>query len=195
MTNVILDELLAASDLADADDAVRVVIGTGAGRAFCVGAHLAEGDRPFAAVETPDGSPARDRGGIAALRIFRGTKPVIGAIDGAAVGIGASMTLPMDVRVASEHANLDFVHVRRAVVPEGASVRDDVPADELLPARRLAAEGTSPVSVELTRQPLWRGLGEDHPVAAHRADSRAFPGRVSDGVPDLRPCSSEPGFA
>ena len=145
------------------------------------------------------------------LRIFECTKPVIGAINGAAVGVGVTMTLPMDIRLASTHARFGFVFARRGIVPEAASsyflprivgisraaewcytgrifsaeealegrlVRSVHEPDDLLPAARaLAAEiadNTAPVSVALTRRMLWRMLGADHPMDAHRADSRAI---------------------
>jgi enoyl-CoA hydratase/carnithine racemase len=115
-------ELLAAFDLADEDDAVRAVIVTGAGRGFCAGADLEAGGDTFdyrrRGVE--DEVP-RDGGGQIALRIFESTKPVIAAINGPAVGVGATMTLPMDVRLASETAKIGFVFTRRGIVPEACS--------------------------------------------------------------------------
>jgi enoyl-CoA hydratase/carnithine racemase len=119
------DELIAAFDLADGDDDVRVVIVTGAGRAFCAGADLQAGGSTFDVstreVHTfPDGSP-RDGGGQVSLRIYESTKPVIAAINGPAVGVGITMTLPMDVRLAVEGAKIGFVFTRRGIVPEAAS--------------------------------------------------------------------------
>ena len=119
------DELIAAFDLADGDDDVRVVIVTGAGRAFCAGADLQAGGSTFDPstrnVDTfPDGSP-RDGGGQISLRIYESTKPVIAAINGPAVGVGITMTLPMDVRLAVEGAKIGFVFTRRGIVPEAAS--------------------------------------------------------------------------
>ncbi len=209
------DELIAAFDRADADDEVRAVVVTGAGRAFCAGADLAEGGATFdydarsGRSELPD--PDRDRGGLVALRIFASLKPVIGAINGAAVGVGATMTLPMDVRMAADTARFGFVFARRGIVPEAASswflprvvgisralewastgrvfdaaearegglVRSVHAPDALLPAAyalaREIADNTAPVSVALTRQMMWRMLGADHPMEAHRVDSRAI---------------------
>jgi enoyl-CoA hydratase/carnithine racemase len=215
-TETMLRELLDAFDRADADDAVRVVIVTGRGRAFCAGADLSGGattfDLPDSAARALEGRPPpRDGGGIVALRIFESTKPVVAAINGPAVGVGITMTLPMDVRLASDRARVGFVFTRRGVVPEACSswflprvvgistalewmlsgrvfpaeeavaaglVREAVPHEALLPAaRRLAsgiAESTSAVSVALTRRMLWRMLGADHPMEAHRVDSRAM---------------------
>jgi enoyl-CoA hydratase/carnithine racemase len=123
-TNVMMRELIAAFDLTDADDEVRAVIVTGAGRGFCAGADLSSGGSTFAKggsdVTTSVGVP-RDGGGLVALRIFESLKPVIGAINGAAVGVGVTMTLPMDIRLASEHAKFGFVFARRGIVPEAAS--------------------------------------------------------------------------
>jgi len=129
-------ELLDAFDQADADDAVRAVIVTGAGRAFCAGADLSLGggtfdrearaDRP-PVPNGPDGKPdlshdsARDGGGRMTLRIFNCRKPVIAAVNGAAVGIGVTMLLPMDARIASREARFGFVFSQRGIVPEAAS--------------------------------------------------------------------------
>ncbi|ODU00812.1 MAG: enoyl-CoA hydratase [Pseudonocardia sp. SCN 72-86] len=129
-TSTMADELVAAFDATDADPGVRVVVVTGRGRGFCAGADLGRGAATFdsssgerAAEQrygTVDGVP-RDRGGIASLRIAASRKPVIGAINGPAVGIGATMTLPMDVRIAAESARFGFVFARRGLVPEAAS--------------------------------------------------------------------------
>jgi enoyl-CoA hydratase/carnithine racemase len=222
-------ELCAAFDHADADPEVRAVVVTGRGRGFCAGADLAMGGDTF---DIEAGSPAtgaaseadaprahRDEGGLLTLRIYACTKPVIGAINGPAVGVGATMTLPMDIRLASESARFGFVFARRGIVPEACSswflprvvgistalewtmsgrvfdadeaqarglVRSVHPADDLLPAAyELAgeiAEHTSAVSVAMTRQMLWRMLGADHPMAAHRIDSPAIAnlGRSAD---------------
>jgi enoyl-CoA hydratase/carnithine racemase len=123
-TGVMMKELIAAFDQADADDDVRVVIVTGAGRGFCAGADLSAGGDTF-----NDGSLStdaatkfrRDGGGTVTLRIFAMHKPVIGAINGPAVGIGATMTLPMDFRLASDVAKIGFVFTRRGIVPEACS--------------------------------------------------------------------------
>jgi enoyl-CoA hydratase/carnithine racemase len=218
-------ELCAAFDRADADPEVRAVVVTGRGRGFCAGADLAGGGDTF---DIDAGSPAtgsggdgphRDEGGLVALRIFECTKPVIAAINGPAVGVGATMTLPMDVRLASETARFGFVFARRGIVPEACSswflprvvgistalewtltgrvfdapealerglVRSVHAHDDLLPAAlALAGEiasSTSAVSVAMTRQMLWRMLGEAHPMAAHRVDSNAIAqlGRSAD---------------
>jgi enoyl-CoA hydratase/carnithine racemase len=132
-------ELLAAFDRADADDDVRAVIVTGAGRAFCAGADIGSGGGSFdydnqpAATEIADGERSassepmrvngelRDPGGLISLRIFRCTKPVIAAINGPAVGVGATMTLPMDIRLAADDARFGFVFAARGIVPEAAS--------------------------------------------------------------------------
>ena len=123
------DELIAAFDATDADDAVRAVIVTGAGRAFCAGADLSSGGNTFDYAERRDasresvrvGDVYRDGGGLVTLRIFRSLKPVIGAINGAAVGVGVTMQLPMDIRLASTQARFGFVFARRGITPEAAS--------------------------------------------------------------------------
>jgi enoyl-CoA hydratase/carnithine racemase len=263
------NELIDAFDRADADDDVRVVVLTGSGRGFCAGADLASGGETFdyrkREAEARDGAAGagesagavpRDTGGRLTLRIFESTKPVIAAINGPAVGVGATMTLPMDVRLASEQARMGFVFTRRGIVPEACSswflprvvgisramewvatgrvfsaqealegglVRSVHPPDELLDAaRELAreiADNTAPVSVALARRLLWRMLAAEHPMLAHRADSRGmflrgqssdavegitaflekrparFPDRVSDGLPDVMPGWQSPEFA
>src|SRR5262245_31883180 len=205
-------ELVQALDRADADDEVRVVIVTGEGRGFCAGADLAAGGDTFDWRDRAGGDEVpRDGGGQVALRIYACTKPVIAAINGPAVGVGATMTLPMDVRLASEQARMGFVFTRRGIVPEAcsswflprvvgisqamewvatgrvfdahealagglvASVHS--PAELLDAARALGseiAENTAPVSVALSRRLLWTGLGAEHPMVAHRAESRAL---------------------
>ncbi len=123
------DELLAAFDHTDADDSVRAVIVTGAGRAFCAGADLSSGGATFDYARRADeareaqrvGDVYRDGGGLVTLRIYKSLKPVIGAINGAAVGIGMTMQLPMDVRLASTEARFGFVFARRGITPEAAS--------------------------------------------------------------------------
>src|SRR5213592_312926 len=131
-----IHDLIAAFDEADADDAVRAIIVTGAGRAFCAGADLSAGGATFDRAARPDrpqvplgadGQPdlasdaARDGGGRVTLRIFSCLKPVIAAVNGPAVGIGATMLLPMDIRLASAEARFGFVFVRRGIVPEACS--------------------------------------------------------------------------
>lgn len=218
-------ELNDAFDRVDADDDVRAVIVTGRGRGFCAGADLSMGAGTFdagdavAAPESAEGRPERayprDFGGRLTLRIFECTKPVIAAINGPAVGIGITMTLPMDIRLMADQAKAGFVFAGRGIVPEAASswflprvvginqalewcmtarvfgadealagglVRSIHPPDELLPAARALAEeiatNAAPVSVTLTRQMLWRMLGADHPMEAHKIDSR---GVISTG--------------
>ncbi len=192
---------------------------------------------------------------MVSLRIFESTKPVIAAINGAAVGVGITMTLPMDIRLISSVGKVGFVFARRGIVPEAASswflprlvgisqalewsysgrlltpdevlagrlVRSVHAPDDLLPAARAIAaeivEHTAPVSVALTRQMMWRMLGADHPMDAHRVDSRAinargasadsaegvtsflekraarFPDRVSAGLPEVFPDWQAPEF-
>jgi enoyl-CoA hydratase/carnithine racemase len=240
-------ELLDAFDRSDADDDVRAVIVTGEGRGFCAGADLAGGGETFdyRARGLTDDVP-RDGGGTVTLRIFRSLKPVIAAINGPAVGVGATMTLPMDIRLGAEGAKMGFVFARRGIVPEAASswflprvvgisramewvatgrvfgideahaaglVRSVHAPGDLLPAAhelaREIADNAAPVSVATARRLLWTMLGAEHPMAAHRADSRAmlargqspdaregvtaflekrpaaFPDRVSDGLPGL----------
>jgi len=257
------DDLVAAFDWTDADDAVRVVIVTGAGRAFCAGADLSSGGKTFDYAARGDaardrykvGEVYRDGGGIATLRIFNSLKPVIGAINGAAVGIGVTMQLPMDIRMASTDARFGFVFARRGITPEAASswflsrlvgmqtalewcftgrvfnaqealdrglVRSLHAPDELLAAARALAreiaDNTAPVSVALTRQMLWRMAGAEHPMQAHRVDSRAiqsrgqsadaregvssflekrtpvYPNKVSSDMPEFFPWWDEPRF-
>jgi len=139
MNKQMMSELIDAFDETDGDDAVRAVIVTGAGeRAFCVGADLSSGGETFDygedAAWNEAGSPvradgtvdfshpgARDGGGLIALRIFASRKPVIAALNGVAAGVGATMTLPMDFRLASDKSRLGFVFARRGIVPEAAS--------------------------------------------------------------------------
>jgi len=248
-TLAMCEELIAALDQADGDDGVRAVIFTGAGRAFCAGADLGAGGQTFRRLAGERQEPIpRDSGGRFTLRAFESTKPLIAAVNGPAVGIGATMTLPMDIRLASDDARFGFVFTRRGIVPEAASsfflprvvgisralewtltgrlfdarealegglVRSlHAPGELLAAARALAleiAEHTAPASVALARRMLWAMLGADHPMQAHRADSRAmlargasadaaegitaflekrpasFPDRVSDGLPEVLP--------
>lgn len=125
-TGRMMQEMISAFDEVDRDDAVRVVIVTGAGRGFCAGADLGAGGATFDADAQSGGTAPsemeqRDGGGLVTLRIFQCTKPVIAAINGAAVGIGATMTLPMDIRLASTQSKFGFVFARRGIVPEAAS--------------------------------------------------------------------------
>ena len=249
-------ELMSAFDEAGADDGIGAVIVTGAGRGFCAGADLAGGGETFNWRERAQaGAPPRDNGGEFTLRVFACTKPVIAAINGPAVGVGATMTLPMDIRLAAEDARMGFVFARRGIIPEACSswflprvvgisramewvatgrvfpaqealeaglVRSLHPSEELIGAARALAteivENAAPVSVALARRLMWRMLGADHPMAAHRADSRGmlargqsadavegvtsflekrparFVDRVSDGLPDVMPGWVEPEF-
>ncbi|PYM74222.1 MAG: enoyl-CoA hydratase [Candidatus Rokuibacteriota bacterium] len=116
-----LDELREAWDRADADDGVRAVIVTGAGRAFCAGADLGSGGATFDYHSRASAEEHRDGGGTVTLRIFDMKKPVIAAINGPAVGFGITLTLPMDIRIASTAARMGFVFARRGVVPEACS--------------------------------------------------------------------------
>ena len=123
-TGTMMREMIDAFDRVDADDDVRAVIVTGSGRAYCAGADLSAGGETFARggsdVTTRVGVP-RDGGGLTTLRIFECTKPVIGAVNGPAIGVGVTMTLPMDIRLASTTARFGFVFARRGIVPEAAS--------------------------------------------------------------------------
>lgn len=119
-TTQMMFDLLEAIEQADGDDSVRVVIVTGSGRAFCAGADLTSGGDTFNAGEHSDQVP-RDGGGRVALRLFESKKPVIAAINGPAVGVGITMTLPMDIRIASSAAKIGFVFARRGIIPEATS--------------------------------------------------------------------------
>ncbi|KIZ45664.1 MULTISPECIES: crotonase/enoyl-CoA hydratase family protein [Rhodopseudomonas] len=230
-------ELIDAFDKADADDDVRAIIVTGAGRGFCAGADLSSGADTFdrdarrGPVKRLDNGEVdysdpmvRDGGGQVTLRIFKCLKPVIAAVNGAAVGIGVTMQLAMDIRIASADARFGFVFSQRGIVPEAASswflprivgisqalewcytgkvfpaqealagrlVSRVVPADELLPTARALAKSfvdkTAPVSIALIRQMMWRMLGADDPMEAHKVDSRGIYARgrsddVKEGV-------------
>jgi enoyl-CoA hydratase/carnithine racemase len=225
-TAVMARELIDAFEHADADDEVRAIIVTGAGRAFCAGADLSAGAATFDRMarhdrsplpKGPDGSPdlsdeaARDGGGRVSLRIFSSLKPVIAAVNGPAVGVGVTMQLPMDIRIASQDARFGFVFARRGIVCEACSswflprlvgiskalewnfsgrvfsaeealagrlVNAVHPPGDLIPAARAVAreiaDNTAPVSVALIRQMMWRMLGADDPMEAHKVDSRAI---------------------
>jgi enoyl-CoA hydratase/carnithine racemase len=118
-THDMADEILAAIDASDADDDVRALVVTGEGRGFCAGADLGSGGSTFD--HGDDAEVRRDYGGIVSLRFWQSRKPVIGALNGPAVGVGITMTLPMDVRLASTTAKIGFVFARRGIVPEAAS--------------------------------------------------------------------------
>jgi enoyl-CoA hydratase/carnithine racemase len=219
-TGQMMLDLIAAFDITDADDDVRAVIVTGAGRAFCAGADLSAGAKTFDYAAREDRAERgekgsldylRDGGGRVSLRIFESLKPVICAVNGAAVGVGATMQLPMDIRIATKDAKFGFVFARRGIVPEACSswflprlvgistalewcysgrvfLADEAlqrglvrslhdGADLMQAARAIALEiaaHASPVSVTLTRQMLWRMMGADHPMEAHKVDSRAI---------------------
>ena len=117
MAHEIIDALAAADD----NDDVRAIVFTGAGRAYCAGADLGSGSATFDYGEASETADIRDTGGLVTLAMYNCKKPLIGAINGAAVGIGATMTLPMDIRLASEKARFGFVFARRGIVPEAAS--------------------------------------------------------------------------
>jgi len=119
-TGVMRDELVEVFEKADTDDGVRAVVVTGAGRAFCAGADLGGGGGTFDHANVNMAS-YRDGGGRVTLAIFRCRKPVIAAINGPAVGVGITMTLPMDIRIAAEDAKIGFVFARRGIVPEACS--------------------------------------------------------------------------
>jgi len=264
-TREMMLEMIDAFDRADANDNIRAIIVTGSGRGFCAGADLSAGGSTFDRTAQPGEPPSRatakreadidwsdesirDGGGLLTLRIFKSLKPVIAAVNGPAVGVGVTMQLAMDVRLASENARFGFVFARRGLVPEAASswfltravgisqalewtltgrvfpaqealegglIKKIYKPDELLPAARsLASEiadNTAPVSVAMTRQMLWRMLGADDPMEAHKIDSRAirsrgasadaregvtsflekrpakFPGKVSADMPSFFP--------
>jgi enoyl-CoA hydratase/carnithine racemase len=123
-TDVMKRELIDAFDRADADDAVRAIIVTGRGRGFCAGADLSGGANTFnvgSRGRTTDIGEYRDGGGQLTLRIFQCKKPVIAAVNGPAVGVGATMQLAMDIRLASEQARFGFVFSKRGIVMEACS--------------------------------------------------------------------------
>lgn len=268
-----MHEMIDAFDRIDADDNVRAVIVTGEGRAFCAGADLGQGAKTFDYADRPDKprgdeSPiradgtidyghksVRDGGGLLSLRIFKCLKPVIAAVNGAAVGVGITMQLPMDIRIASDTARFGFVFARRGIVPEACStwflprivgiskalewcysgrvfgaaealagglVSEVVPAESLIARAnaiaREIADNTAPVSIALTRQMLWHGLGAGDPMEAHKVESRAvwsrgrtedakegvvsflekrpanYPDTVSADLPDFFPWWQEPQY-
>jgi len=123
-TKTMQEELIKVFDYTDENDDIKSVVITGEGRAYCAGADLVDGPNTFNYSEQGNrlsNDDHRDGGGLVALRIFRSKKPVIGAINGDAVGVGATMTLPMDVRIASKSARFGFVFSRRGAVPEACS--------------------------------------------------------------------------
>ena len=238
-TGQMMHEMIEAFDMSDRNDDVRAVIVTGSGRAFCAGADLSAGAKTFELSARKDRAQPksigdgktdysdeaiRDGGGRLTLRIFESLKPVIAAINGPAVGIGATMATAMDIRLASTQARIGFVFSRRGIVMEAASswflprivgpaqalewcytgrVFDAqealagrfvskvlAPEDLLAEANKLAreiADNTAPVSVALMRQMVWRMMGADHPMEAHKIDSRGIYERgrsadVAEGV-------------
>jgi len=253
-TRIMGEEIMAAMDDIDADDDVRAVIFTGAGeRAFCAGADLTPegGGHVFSdptQVEDLSDERVRDGGGLLTLRLFESKKPLISACNGVAVGVGTTMQLAMDIRLAASNARYGFVFARRGIVPEAASswflprlvgisqalewcysgrvfdakeakagglVRSiHAPEDLMLEALSIAREiaaNTSAVSVSMTRAMMWRLMNTDHPMEAHKIDSRAiyrlsrgadakegiasflekrdprYPGKVSEDMPDFYP--------
>ncbi|HOB12351.1 MAG TPA: crotonase/enoyl-CoA hydratase family protein [Syntrophomonadaceae bacterium] len=119
-TEVMREELIDAINCAEADDEVRAIIVTGAGRAFCAGMDLGDRGATFDYTCVPQ-DEHRDGGGLIALRMYRCTKPIIAAINGAAVGIGLTMTLPMDIRIAAHTAKMGIVFARRGIVVDACS--------------------------------------------------------------------------
>ena len=238
-TATMMREMIDVFTRVNEDDEVRAVVVTGAGRGFCAGADLSQGADTFNATRRGDrpernAGPAdavdfsdervRDGGGRVTLAIFDCLKPVIAAVNGPAVGIGATMQLAMDIRIASEQARFGFVFSRRGIVPEACSswflprivgigqaldwcmsgrvfpaaealagglVKEVVPPEQLLArAYEIAGEirdNTSAVSVALIRQMMWRLSALDHPMEAHKIDSRGIYARgasadVREGV-------------
>ncbi|MBB3033449.1 crotonase/enoyl-CoA hydratase family protein [Alteriqipengyuania lutimaris] len=265
-THQMRDEIIEAIDITDGDDAVRAVIVTGEGeRAFCAGADLTPPKNPDGTDKHVFSDPAtvddlsdplvRDGGGRLVLRLFNSQKPLIGACNGVAVGVGATMQLPFDMRLCSDNARFGFVFAKRGITPEACSswflprlvgmskalewcmtgrlfdaraaleaglVRSVHPQGELMDAARTLAneiaENAAPLSVAMTRAMLWRLSAEDHPMKAHRIDSRAiyrlsrgpdakegiasflekrppeFTGKVSTDMPDFYPWWQEPEY-
>lgn len=263
--NTMGQELIEAFDRADKNDDVRVIIVTGEGGAFCAGADLSSGADVFdcdvrrgPARRLPEGTvdygdpKLRDAHGQLTLRIFKCVKPIIAAVNGPAVGIGATMQIAMDIRIASEAARFGFVFSQRGIVPDAASswflprivgiaqalewcysgriftaqealagrlVRKVVAPDQLLANARVLGreivEKTPPVPIALIRQMMWRMLGADDPMEAHKLDSRmsytlgrstdakegvmaflekrpaVFTGKVSADMPDYFPWWTE----
>ena len=211
-TVTMMTELIKALGLADGDDNVRVVVVTGAGRAFCAGADLSSGGFNVNSDDNGASQVRRDTAGRATLTMYDMKKPIIAAINGPAVGVGITMTLAMDIRIAADHVSkMGFVFNRRGIVPEGCStyflprivgislaseliltgrifssrealemglVSRIVPPENLMETvmalARDIAEKTSAISAALARQMLWKGLGDDHPMAAHIRESRGL---------------------
>ncbi|MHA6695252.1 crotonase/enoyl-CoA hydratase family protein [Homoserinimonas sp. A520] len=258
ITSDMREELIAAFDQADTDPDVRVVVVTGSGKAFCAGADVSGGTKTF----DPESrgwadsvEDFRDGGGLITLRMFAMTKPIIGAVNGVAAGLGATILAPMDMVLAADTVRIGFVFAKRGLVPEAAStwfltkrvgfsaaaewaytgrlvpaqeakdaglVRSIHSADDLLPAAYALAkeivDNTAPVAVGMIRQMLWRFVASDHPMDAHRIDSKmnftlgqsadvaegisaflekrppVFPGKLPDDAPPAYPWWPEPPF-
>lgn len=250
-------ELVAALDEAENMDEIKSIIFTGDGKAYCAGADLSSGGDTFDNRKGREktNNVVRDSGGLLTLRLFKSKKPLIAAVNGAAVGIGATMLLPMDFRICSEEARFGFVFARRGIVPEAASswflprlvgitkalelcysgkiisakeaedinlVSEVLPREQLIDralavANEFTAE-SSQISIALTRQMMWRMLGADDPMEAHKIDSRgvfelgqsgeaiegvksflekrppSFPGKVSKDMPSFYPWWDEKEF-
>ena len=250
-------EIIDALDWAEQNNQIRSIIFTGDGDKFCAGADLSSGEDSFDWTEKKKSEKkvVRDAGGVLTLRLFKSKKPLIAAINGDAVGIGATMLLPMDVRIASDQARFGFVFAKRGIVPEAASswflprligidnalklcysgkvinaneakeiklISEVTSGEALIPrALELSEEftaKTSSISIALTRQMMWRMLGADHPMEAHKIDSRAvyalgksgeasegiksffekrspnFPGKLTEDLPDFYPWWDEKKF-
>ena len=256
-TLIMQQEIVKVLDDAEEDDDIKAIIFTGDGKAYCAGADLSSGGDTFdnrkGRERTND--VVRDSGGLLTLRLFKCKKPLIAAVNGAAVGIGATMLLPMDTRICSDQARFGFVFAKRGIVPEAASswflprliginkalelcytgkiisaeeakeirlVSEILNQDKLIErALEIAKEFTaesSQISIALTRQMMWRMLGADDPMEAHKIDSRAvfelgqsgeaiegvnsflekrppsFPGKVSKDMPSFFPWWDEKEF-
>ena len=250
-------EIVKVLDDAEENDDIKAIIFTGDGKAYCAGADLSSGGDTFdnrkGRERTND--VVRDSGGLLTLRLFKCKKPLIAAVNGAAVGIGATMLLPMDTRICSDQARFGFVFAKRGIVPEAASswflprliginkalelcytgkvisaeeakeirlVSEILNQDKLIErALEISKEFTaesSQISIALTRQMMWRMLGADDPMEAHKIDSRAvfelgqsgeaiegvnsflekrppsFPGKVSKDMPSFFPWWDEKEF-
>ena len=256
-TEKMMREIIDALDWAEQNNQIRSIIFTGDGDKYCAGADLSSGEDSFDWTEKKksENKVVRDAGGVLTLRLFKSKKPLIAAINGDAVGIGATMLLPMDVRIASEEARFGFVFAKRGIVPEAASswflprlvgidnalklcysgkvinaneakeikLISEVTSGETLISRALELSEeftakTSSISIALTRQMMWRMLGADHPMEAHKIDSRAvyalgksgeavegiksffekrppeFPGKITEDMPDFYPWWDEKIF-
>ncbi len=256
-TEVMMREIIDAVNLAEENNNIRAIIFTGKGEKYCAGADLSTGEDSFNWTDKKKEAKdiVRDAGGVLTLRLFKSIKPIIGAINGDAVGIGATMLLPMDVRIASDNARFGFVFAKRGIVPEAASswflprligidnalklcysanvidaktakeinLISEITSQENLISRALQisdefTKETSSISIALTRQMLWRMMGADHPMEAHKIDSRAvyalgksgeavegiksffekrppeFPGKITEDMPDFYPWWDEKIF-